>query len=97
MLIDKIETFTESINVSWTTEHRTCVLNYQVEAVTAGNTFQYTLANDVNSQLMEPLSPCREYAITLKTYNINNTLISTLTNKTTTEYEGECNIIAEQY
>ncbi|TMW45109.1 hypothetical protein DOY81_009810 [Sarcophaga bullata] len=83
VFIDKIETFTESINVSWTAEHRTCVLSYQVEAVTAGNTFQYTLANDVSSQLMEPLSPCREYTITLKTYNINNTLISTVTNKTT--------------
>ncbi|XP_037826441.1 receptor-type tyrosine-protein phosphatase eta isoform X1 [Lucilia sericata] len=92
VLIDEILTSTESINITWTTEYRTCVLNYQVEAVTAGNTFQSTLANDINFQLFESLSPCREYTITLKTYNINSTLISTQTNKSTTEYEEPGNV-----
>lgn len=89
MTIDKIVTSTESINITWITEYRTCVLNYQVEAVTSGNTYQSTLANDINFQLFESLSPCREYTITLKTYNISNALIDTQTNKSTTEYEGK--------
>ncbi|KAM7344935.1 protein tyrosine phosphatase 52F isoform 2-T4 [Cochliomyia hominivorax] len=92
VVIDEVKTTTESINITWITQFRTCVSNYQVEAVTSGNTIQSTLANDINYQFFESLSPCREYTITLKTFNISNSIIDTQSNKCTTDYEEPGNV-----
>lgn len=88
-MIDEIQSSTQSINITWTTKHPTCVLNYQLEAITSTNSMKSMVLNDKNFYLFESLLPCRDYSITLQTININKTLISTLSNQTTTKYEGK--------
>ncbi|XP_075165181.1 protein tyrosine phosphatase 52F [Haematobia irritans] len=88
-IITDIENFTESINMTWETEHRSCVLNFQIEAKSADNsqTLRWTVTNENNFLEMEGLHPCQEYTIQLKTYNVSNNLISNSTQAARTEYK----------
>uniref|UniRef100_A0A1I8PP92 protein-tyrosine-phosphatase n=1 Tax=Stomoxys calcitrans TaxID=35570 RepID=A0A1I8PP92_STOCA len=87
--ITEIVNYTESINMTWSTEHRTCVQNFQIEAKSADNsqTLRWTVTNEITFLEMEGLYPCQDYTIQLKTYNISNVLISNNTRASRTEYK----------
>lgn len=96
VVIEKIETFAESVNMTWSATDRTCILNYQIEAKSiekeSTQEFKWTIANNENYLLMGTFRPCKDYNIQLKTYDVYNQFISNQTTNTTTEYEEPGNV-----
>ncbi|XP_073844444.1 protein tyrosine phosphatase 52F isoform X2 [Musca autumnalis] len=86
--IEKILPSTQSINMTWQSENRTCILNFLIEAKSQDNSliFKWTVTNDIDFLQMDGLNPCQNYTIQLKTYNINNSIISTVPAEARTEY-----------
>uniref|UniRef100_T1PDP8 protein-tyrosine-phosphatase n=1 Tax=Musca domestica TaxID=7370 RepID=T1PDP8_MUSDO len=92
--IQTISPSPESINMTWQSQHRTCISNFLIEAKSVDNSliFKWTVTNDITFLLMEGLHPCQDYIIQLKTNDINNSLIATSTANASTEYMEPGNV-----